>query len=233
MHSVHSAEFDCSWTLSVVKHSRERFEKMSTYKLSYFNLRGRGELIRLVFAAAGVAYEDVRVTRDEWPALKPNTPFGQIPILEIDGKTFCQSNAIARYLARKFKLAGKTDLEELQVDMIIDCFEDIAKPVLAARFESDETRKATLQKKLSEEQLPTFLENLEKILKSNNGGDGFFVGNELTWADLAFLAVYGWIKLSGNESLIDKHSKLKALKDRVEAVPKIAAWIAKRPVTDF
>lgn len=56
---------------------------------------------------------------------------------------------------------------------------------------------------------------------------------QLTWADLAFLAVYGWIKLSGNESLIDKHSKLKALKDRVEAVPKIAAWIAKRPVTDF
>lgn len=56
---------------------------------------------------------------------------------------------------------------------------------------------------------------------------------QLTWADLAYLAVSGWIKLTGNESLLDKHSKLKALKDRVEAVPKIAAWIAKRPVTDF
>lgn len=52
---------------------------------------------------------------------------------------------MSHYNLKTFKihleLAGKTDLEELQVDMIIDCFEDIAKPVLAARFESDETRK--------------------------------------------------------------------------------------------
>jgi len=38
-------------------------------------------------------------------------------------------------------LAGKTDLEELQVDMVIDCMEDILKPFFVMRRESDETRK--------------------------------------------------------------------------------------------
>jgi len=30
------------------------------------------------------------------------SPFGQMPILEVDGVKLCQSNACARYLARKF-----------------------------------------------------------------------------------------------------------------------------------
>ena len=41
-------------------------------KFTYFNGMGRGELSRLILAYAGVAYEDNRVTFDEWPALKPS-----------------------------------------------------------------------------------------------------------------------------------------------------------------
>ena len=44
---------------------------MSSYKLYYFPFRGRGELIRFVFAQAGVQYEDVRVPKEEWGKLKP------------------------------------------------------------------------------------------------------------------------------------------------------------------
>jgi len=42
---------------------------MTNYKLTYFDLRGRGEIIRLVFAAAGVQYEDYRI-KSEWAELK-------------------------------------------------------------------------------------------------------------------------------------------------------------------
>ena len=45
---------------------------MTNYKLTYFNFRGRGEIIRLVFTAAGVAYEDNRIERERWPELKPS-----------------------------------------------------------------------------------------------------------------------------------------------------------------
>jgi len=44
---------------------------MPTYKLTYFNARGRAEIIRLIFAAAGEKYEDIRLDNDQWAALKP------------------------------------------------------------------------------------------------------------------------------------------------------------------
>jgi glutathione S-transferase len=206
---------------------------MVHYKLTYFNGRGRAEIVRLIFAVAGVEYEDVRLDKEKWPALKPSTPFGQVPIIEFEGKTFCQSNAIGRYLARKFNVAGKTDVEQLEADMIVDCMEDGLKPFITLFGEKDEARKAELKKKYAEEQLPVSFAGLESILKSNKGGDGFFVGDSLTWADLAFLMFVSWSKMSGNETLLDNYPKLKALEKRVESVPKVAAWIAKRPVTEF
>ena len=62
---------------------------MVQYKLTYFNIRGRGELARLVFAAAGQEFIDHRIDYPDWPALKPTTPFGSLPLLDIteDGKT--------------------------------------------------------------------------------------------------------------------------------------------------
>ena len=43
---------------------------MSGYKLYYFNVRGRGELARLAFAAANIEFEDIRLTGDEWAVEK-------------------------------------------------------------------------------------------------------------------------------------------------------------------
>ena len=39
---------------------------MSTYKLTYFDIRGKAELTRLILAQAGVEYEDIRIGQDEW-----------------------------------------------------------------------------------------------------------------------------------------------------------------------
>jgi glutathione S-transferase len=56
---------------------------MVQYKLNYFNGRGRAELVRLVFAAAGQEYEDVRFEREQWPEHKNKSPTGQVPFLEV------------------------------------------------------------------------------------------------------------------------------------------------------
>lgn len=42
------------------------FAKMSSYKLYYFNFRGRGEICRLAFAAANIDYEDIRLSVEDW-----------------------------------------------------------------------------------------------------------------------------------------------------------------------
>ena len=55
----------------------------------------------------------------------PGAPFGQVPVLEVDGKPLAQSNAIARYLARQHGLAGQNEWEQSQADMYVDCIYDL------------------------------------------------------------------------------------------------------------
>merc|ERR1712098_756442 len=59
-------------------------------KLTYFNLRARGEPSRLLLAYGGIKYEDERIAPpwdadSTWSTLKPTTPFGQLPVLKWDG----------------------------------------------------------------------------------------------------------------------------------------------------
>ena len=41
------------------------------YKLTYFPITARAGMTRLMFAAAGVEYEDERIMWEDWPKLKP------------------------------------------------------------------------------------------------------------------------------------------------------------------
>jgi len=54
----------------------------STYKLVYFNMRGRAEISRLLFNYAGVKFEDCRMTFEEYGANKSDIsrfPTGKCP----------------------------------------------------------------------------------------------------------------------------------------------------------
>lgn len=48
-----------------------------------------------------------------------------LPVLEIDGKAVAQSNAVARYLARQYGLAGRNEWEALQCDVLVDTLGDL------------------------------------------------------------------------------------------------------------
>merc|ERR1711976_637120 len=74
---------------------------MPNVKLTYFNLRARGEPCRLLLAYGGIKYEDNRIAppwdpTSTWSSLKPTTPFGQLPVLSWDGVEICQSMDAAR-----------------------------------------------------------------------------------------------------------------------------------------
>lgn len=211
---------------------------MPQYKLIYFNGRGRAEVPRWLFAVAGVQYEDVRYEMEDWKGgakEKLNPPFGQLPVLSVDGVLYGQSLSISRYLAEQFGLAGKTDLEKLRADMVVHCCEDYVQACMKAHFESDETKKAEIVKKLKEEDLKKFYTSFEQILKQNKGGDGYFVADSLTWADIVFAYYTGFIAMLGLDpaTFLADYPKLKALYDKVLKHPKIAEWIAKRPETKF
>ena len=73
---------------------------MANIKLTYFNIPGRAELIRLILAQAEVSFTDERITREEFVALKPSLPNGQLPVLNFNGTVLSQSIAIARFLGK-------------------------------------------------------------------------------------------------------------------------------------
>lgn len=98
--------------------------KMVKYTFNYFNGRGRAEISRLIFAAAGVEFTDNRI--EDWPKTKAESPIGQVPYLEInDDLKLPQSLSIARYLAREYNLVGKNNLEAAKADAIVDTCIDL------------------------------------------------------------------------------------------------------------
>merc|ERR1712053_52575 len=78
---------------------RDRDVKMPMVKLTYFDLEGRGELIRLLLHAGNIDFEDFRFGFGEWAKHKPNTPFGSVPVLHWDGEEMAQTMAIVRFVA--------------------------------------------------------------------------------------------------------------------------------------
>lgn len=41
-------------------------------EVTYFQVKGLGEQVRLLLAYGGEDFKDTRLTRDEWPAFKPS-----------------------------------------------------------------------------------------------------------------------------------------------------------------
>ncbi|XP_048257392.1 glutathione S-transferase 1-like [Haliotis rufescens] len=202
---------------------------MPTYRFRYFNAKAFGEVSRLLFALAGQGYEDARFTQETWPAEKPNTPLGQMPVLDIDGKSFGQSSAISRYLARTFGFYGNGDLEALAVDQVLGVIQDVITALMKSFQEKDEAKKAELRKELADVKIPLYFGMLEKLLK-NNGSTGLFVGKKISLADVSLFDLCD--KVKSMVKLAD-YPLVKKCNDNVGTNPKIKAWVEKRPVTEF
>ena len=205
---------------------------MPTYKLYYFNSRGSAEVIRLIFAQAGVEYEDNRLTSEQWAEFKPQTPYGAMPVLDIDGKIVGGSLPIARYLAKQYGMAGEDDMAALIMDGAADAVKDLAQKAGAKFMEKDEEKKAALEKDLTENVIPRVLGGLGKLAAANNCAAGWFYGPKVSYADIYFSHFVTYL-LAQAPDLLDKYPALKKLNESVTTLPNIAKWIKDRPETQF
>nr|AEW43451.1 glutathione S-transferase sigma-class [Solen grandis] len=206
-----------------------------SYKLLYFQSRGVAELIRLLFKVAEVDFEDKRYSREEWPSQKEAQPLKALPVLEVDGKKYCLSAAIARYLAEEFGLMGSCPLDVLRINEIQEAVTEMFKDFFEIFYEKDKDKKVTMLQKTNKETLPKFLDFYEKRLKENNKGEGWVVGDKLTLADLVLYNTFHTITLfmsMAGLNALEKRPLLQAHYARVEALPQIAAWIKARPETE-
>merc|ERR1739848_881788 len=105
-------------------------------KLTYFNIEGAAEKVRLTLVMCGEEFHDERLSFEEWGERKPHTPYGQLPLMEVsDGagnvRTFAQSSAMMRWVARKLDKTGQlypTDADKaLDIDEMLELSNDLAR----------------------------------------------------------------------------------------------------------
>ncbi|NND89338.1 MAG: glutathione S-transferase [Granulosicoccus sp.] len=155
---------------------------MPAYKLTYFDVDGgRGEPIRIAFHAAGIAFEDNRLSFADFGNQRVNFRFNAVPVLEIDGAAFTQSNAISRYVGKQAGLYPADDLQAMYCDEVLGALEDLSHYVVQTFGLEGEALKQA-RKTLVEGRLTVFLKGFDQLL--TRGGGQYFAGNTLSIADI-------------------------------------------------
>ncbi|XP_005113022.1 glutathione S-transferase 1 [Aplysia californica] len=183
----------------------------SKIRLFYFAYRGRAEVSRIILAHAGKQYDEVTFPHAEWQKYKHQAPLGQCPMLEVNGRRFPQSMAHFTYLAREFGLYGKTNMDGLVIDVVMNTLEDVYKAAAKSWYLEDGPERDKQMEICRQEETPKYLAYLEKLLSDN--GSGYFVGKSLSLADIAaFDARSSYLKLflifDNRYPLLEKNAQL-------------------------
>ncbi len=204
---------------------------MTRYRLTYFDIDGgRAEPIRIAFHAAGIEFEDIRISFDEFSEMRSGTRFTCVPVLEIDGSQVTQTNAISRYIGKMAGLYPVDNLQALYCDEVLGALEDLTHHIVQTfGLEGEEFRLA--REKLVDGWLSIFLRGLDQLL--TRGGGEYFADKQLTIADLrAYVQTRSLC--SGILDYVPKDIVQRVApglfehKERIDADPRVRAYYATR-----
>ncbi|KAI6217209.1 CRE-GST-13 protein [Aphelenchoides besseyi] len=206
----------------------------SNYKYTYLNVRGFGEVPRLMFHHANVDFEDVRYTRDEFQNVKENFPNKQVPLLEVNGHPISQSGAIVRFLAYRFALGGKDEFERARADEIYGVFFDRMREHrdyhlfrLANPGQDNEELFYSSFVPSAQKALPFY----EQVVEEANEHGGFVLSSGLSYADFV-VAEHVTTLFKLGPQFKDDHPNLIAFAKKIYAVsPGVERYVAQRPDT--
>ncbi|WP_313011647.1 glutathione S-transferase [Brevundimonas sp.] len=212
------------------------------YELYYWpTIQGRGEFVRLAFEAAGADYVDVS-RQDDGAAMTAlmkdaATPSFAPPFVRLGGRTIGQVAAILAWLGPQLGLSpdGDSDrawLNQIQLtlaDLVAEAH-DTHHPVdLMAYYDDQKPEAARRAEGFRTARIAKFLTWAETVLTRNPHGADGMVGDRLTYADLSLFQVvegltYAFPKAAGR--VLATTPKVVAVRDRVAALPRIAAYLA-------
>ncbi|MDA8905572.1 glutathione S-transferase [Candidatus Thioglobus sp.] len=204
-------------------------------KIIYFDLPfWRAEISRLPLFIANIDFEDFRPSDDEWDYAKENgkmkdgtkIPFSELPVLSINGESVAQTMAIARICGKLGGMYPEDIIEAGKVDQIVIAVENINALLSPSMKESDPTKKKAMRKELTSNELPTYFGYLQDILSANSSE--WFVGENMTIADLAVWSLLGWIA-SGviddiSVEVIRPFDGLVRLYNEINKNPRVKEW---------
>lgn len=195
--------------------------------LTYFDFEGsRGLECRLALAAAGVPFEDIRVTRDQWLVLKPTVPFGALPVFTDGDRQLAQSNAILGYIGRGHGLLPADPWKAAEHDAIMLSVEDLRQKLPDGKGMTEEEKKTA-----REAFAAGWLRQWAATVSTRIAGP-FLEGDALNVADIKLYVILRSY-ISGTydhiaPSCLDAFPKLLALHAAVEAHSAVRGYFQKR-----
>ncbi|CAJ1378620.1 unnamed protein product [Effrenium voratum] len=204
----------------------------------YFDIAGRGEVIRLALVLGEYAFQDHRIRSDQWEGKeKQAAPYHQLPVLLIDGKPLAQTKAILRYLGKVTPFRGKylypsDPLVAAKVDEVMDAFDDLW--ILLAptyRIQNQTQKEQARQRLFADGEATVMIEIFEKILESSS--NGYVVPQAgLSVADLMFYAFLTNIRSGFVEglgpSLFERFPSIMKHKELIASIPEVQRYYTKQ-----
>lgn len=201
---------------------------MAKPKLIYFDAPvSRGEECRLALHLAGIDFEDVRIKFADWPAMKEQTPYGALPVLELPGHPpLAHSNAILVMIGRRHGLHPTDDFEAAQHEGMMAHVEDL-RAVVGPTIRMDDAAKKTAREAMVAGYLPSWARAAEK----NISGEPFFGGAKLHVVDLKLHMAVRWF-IGGKVDFIPAdifaaYPKLMRVHDAVRDHENVKSWYSK------
>ena len=106
-----------------------------TLQLVYFGVRAKAEALRMCLAHGKIAYTEESVLSyfgKPWPEAKMEAPFGQLPLLIVDGTVLAQSGSQVRYIAAMAGLIPSDPFQQALCDSVFEAAQELvsANPVV-------------------------------------------------------------------------------------------------------
>lgn len=194
----------------------------SSVKLYYFPLKGRGLPCRIALIHAGIEFEDIRLSFEEFKKNNPS-PTKCMPVLDIDGKLLTETAAIIDYAAAIGNFKPSDPLEAARVAEVYGLLSDCGK-TLGESIKATSEKKLELRKKWLTEEAPKYFGYME-VLLTNNGNNGHFAGRKLTGADIFAYSQIAWI-VSGvldhiPTDILKDYPRMQKMMETIEEEPSV------------
>ena len=158
-------------------------------------------------------FEDVRIKPEQWPAMKrdPKFEYGQMPVLDYNGKLISQSMAIMYFLGAENKLIPSNPMEEYEMINIMCAINDLITELGGILFTSKtpEEKKTKTEEFIAKSMMFTFQKIEKKLDKPNRR---FLVGSSISLADFAMAGF--------SNSLLEKPNLKKVIENKVPVLYK-------------
>jgi glutathione S-transferase len=221
-------------------------KRESPVELYYWpGIQGRGEFVRLLLEDAGAAYVDVarerkngmaammRFLDGEEPGPLPFAP----PFVRAGNVLVSQTVNILAFLAPRVGLVPDDDALRAEASQIqltladfVDEIHDTHHPIAGSLYYKDQKAAAKRRARhFVKERMPKYLGWLEKVpVRNRRSGGQWLVGSDCTYVDLSAFQVVEGLRYAFPNAMARLKPEIPhviALRDRVAARPRIAAYL--------